>query len=279
MSGENMYSKNDVFAVIVSYNCPNTIDKSIQSLLEQVDYLLIVDNNSAPEHKALLRKWEEHQRVTVHYNEINEGIAFALNQGLKYATKMEKKLLLTMDQDSNLSSDAIEQMVAVLNCNDLIVSVGPVYRHTYGKNDYEIVGFLITSGNLTIVEKANEIGGFTNKLFIDSVDMDFSFALKVKGYQVAIANKATMQHKIGEYETRKIFHLEFKYLDHNATRYYYIYRNHIYIFRKYMTHFPGLCMKMFCFLILDSLKLLVIEKSKKQKILKAFQGIKDGFGL
>lgn len=274
-----MFNEKDVCAVIVSYNCPESIGDSIQSLLEQVDYLLIVDNNSASEHKALLKKWEDHQRVTIFYNDKNMGIAFALNQGLEYVTNMGKKLILTMDQDSHLSYDAVEKMVAVLNKNNMIVSVGPVYRHEYGKNNYRIVDFLITSGNLTIVEKANEIDGFTNKLFIDSVDVDFSLALRLKGYQVAIANSAVMQHKIGEYETRKIFNREFKYMDHSADRYYYIYRNHIYIFRKYMKHFFGFCLKMFCFLIIDSIKLLLIEKSKKQKISKATKGIKDGFRL
>jgi rhamnosyltransferase len=264
-----------ILAIIVTYNCNKIIEDNIQSLSNQVDHILIIDNNSGEECLNLINKYKKWNNITIELNKINYGIGYSLNQGLKFAKNNNYQFIVTMDQDTVLRMNSLKNMLNVLKSNENLVSVAPVHKNNNKKGKYHKVDYLITSGNLTNLKKVLEIGGFNEKLFIDGVDFDFSLSLRKNGGELAVVNNAYMDHKVGEPEKNKFLFLEFTNYTHCPLRYYYIYRNHLYIMKKYLYDFPLFCLKKQIFFSKDILKLLFLEKNKKEKFIMACKGVKD----
>ncbi|SHM59401.1 glycosyltransferase family 2 protein [Gracilibacillus kekensis] len=273
-----MLSKKNICAVIVSYNCDDFIIKNIKSLSNQVEKILIVDNGSTKESKQILFTLQEQFKIKIIENEKNMGIAFALNQGLDFAQKQGYKLLLTLDQDSSLQSNAVLRMLDIMNENSQVISVGPNYKpfKKENANRYKYVKYLITSGNLTYVSNALYVGGYNNKLFIDGVDFDFSFKLLNQGYKLVTSEYSHMTHNLGEPVIKRILSKKIKITDHRPLRHYYMFRNNIYIFRKFFHALPIICIKKQIFISFYFWKVLILHPNKKSNIEMIIRGIKDG---
>lgn len=263
----------DLLAIeIVFYNGDSEVLKRIDYLSEHFDSLLVIDNGST--NGTLFEEEEANKRYHLVRNKKNKGIAYALNQGLDYAEKNHKKYLLTLDQDSTIDADTILHMLK-RQIEIKAVSVGPFFDKEQG-NDKK-VKYLITSGNIVEVKAARKIGGFKNELFIDCVDLDFSFNLLSHGYSMYKIGGAFMKHHIGDAQTDSPIGL--KYYGHGPKRYYYNYRNNIYIYRKYFRKLPLRCMKLFASLILQFNKILFVEGDKERKISAALHGVKSGLDM
>lgn len=271
--GEQMYKSIDICAVIVTYNCDENINDNINSLLKQVSEVLIIDNDSQKEGKNRIKLWEEHDRVTLVFHEKNKGIAASLNEALEFAKKNHKKLLLTMDQDTVLNEDCVANMLSELNKHDNVAAVGP-NRKIKIKSTRE-KSYLITSGCLVVVEKAILAGGYSNNLFIDMVDYDFSLALRSNGYRLLMVGNAYMRHKVGEYEENTILGKKIVYLSHSPKRFYDIYRGRIIILKKYFSRFPTFCIKMLLFTVKETIT-MQFEANANEKNRNMRAGIKSG---
>jgi len=270
-----MLSKEDICAIIVTYNCDSSIKENIELLLPQVKTILLVDNGSNKSSVDLLNDIYN-DNIEIIYNKKNMGIAYGLNQGLKYAYKNSYKLYLTMDQDSKISLGSIAKMLEVLNLNKSIISVGPNFSNILSNKPYKIVDYLISSGNLTYTDKAMRVKGYTDNLFIDSVDFDFSLKLRSTGNKLAYVYNSEITHKIGEYEDANLWGKKFKITAHSPLRNYYIFRNYHYIIRKYHSHFPKFCLRYRFKVTGYFFKLLLIQNNKKEKLRMIFKGIRDG---
>jgi rhamnosyltransferase len=187
--------------------------------------------------------------------------------------------LTTFDHDAIMEKESI-MSVKVLNSNDKIVSVGASYGNIYKRvNSYIEKEYLITSGNLFDIKRANMVGGFCDFLFIDGVDFDFSFRMRDEDHKLVLSRFAMMKHQIGNFNSRKVFFFNIKFYDHSPIRYYYIYRNHIYILKKYYRKYTLFCIKKTLSSILLFLQIIVLEYDKLNKFRNILKGIHDGFGL
>ena len=261
--------------VIVFYNGDENVLRLVDTFSEFIDAICVVNNHS--EHGIeILDILGKREDVTLINNDTNYGIAYALNQGLEYARNREKNYLLTMDQDSFIDMNDIQHLLESIRSTYCCVSVGPYYGESEPDTEKptKTVNYLITSGNIIDVSAAFEIGGFDEKLFIDCVDIDFSFNILTHQKKMLKCGNAFMQHKIGEYDYSKLFKI--KYKGHSPLRYYYIYRNNILIYRRYWKKLPYLCLKLFLSLLRNSCQLILVETNKKEKMMQAMKGIKDG---
>lgn len=231
------YSKEDILAIIVTFNC-NDIQRNIDSLLLQVAKVLIIDNHSEEPSLHYLNSIVSND-ISVIYLEKNIGQAAALNYGLSEASRLGFKLLLTMDQDSILDKNCVRTMLSIINLG--IDAVGPNYRHLRNRSEFWEVRYLITSGNLIRVDALNTINGYNDILFIDSVDFDVSLRLRGSGYRLAMARDAHMCHSIGEKYTNRSGK---DIYEHSLQRHYTIARNHYYVTNKYFNVDPLFCIKL-----------------------------------
>jgi rhamnosyltransferase len=275
----NLYKKDHILAVLVSYNPDETIEFNIKSFLNQVSHLLIVDNGSNDESLVNLRKLRSLENVSFIFNDSNMGIAHALNQGVDEAIKKGYQLLLTLDQDTSFYNNTVSGLLDVINMEDDIVSVGSrfdfkerTYKHTHTQ-----VGYLITSGNLTRLSDVIKIGAYTSKLFVDGVDFDFSLRLRNAGGKLALANFSKMRHNLGTSLTLKWLIFSFKINYHSPIRHYYIFRNHRYLFKTFLKRFPLFVIYKEINLLTYAIKILLFFPKRHEHFRMILRGVSDAF--
>ena len=235
-----------ICAVIVSYNPDELIEKCASSAVSQVDELLIVDNGSRKEKMVILRQLEKKfEKIKLILNKENLGIATALNQEIKYVIKNKYDWLLTLDQDSILEKDMIEKMLKVYNrlsqkdqkkvgilARNYKTIKGLAYKQ---KRNIQIVPVAITSGQLVKISLFEKIGYYKDKLFIECIDNEFCLRAKKNGFSTLLVSGAILNQRIGDNpKVKKVFGKKFVVSGHSPIRFYYIFRNSIYLYKKYL---------------------------------------------
>lgn len=261
----------DLLIAIVFYEGDDNVINIVVNLLEICKSILLINNGSHGHSKEIIEKIRSDKNVKVIDNEHNKGIGVALNQALKYAVLLNKSYMMTLDQDSNISKECVLKLIKRINHSDF-ASVGPFYLKEKSKD--KVVKYLITSGNIVRTDIAKKVGGYDERLFIDCVDIDFSFNLLANGYKMLQVGGAYMEHRIGERQCDSPIGV--KYYGHGEKRYYYNYRNNFFLYRKYFKKLPLSCLKLFVSLCIRFLKILFIEGNKRNKIHAAICGIRDG---
>lgn len=273
-----MLTKHDVLAVVITYNPDKDIRENIKAMLDQRLDVIIIDNGSENNFEAFINDLKLDEEIEIIKNYRNMGIAYALNQGLKIAKARKYKLILTMDQDSLLLNNSIDEMLKILNKEKKLVSVGANYRDKDNelRDGYCEAQSLITSGNLTYVDMAIKIGGFTDVLFIDSVDFDFSLRLRKMGGKLGIISNAGMEHRLGEQYKIEVFGFNLCIDIHSPLRHYYMFRNHHYIVKEFIKVFPKFCIKKTIIMWKYFFEILLFHPNKKENIYMIYKGISHG---
>ncbi|MBK1810281.1 glycosyltransferase [Clostridium sp. YIM B02505] len=284
---------NDVCCVIVTYNIGEDFLKCFNSIVDQVDKVIIVDNGSDEETISVLKSLEGGEKTEVIYNSENLGIASALNSGVKRAEELKAKWVLTMDNDSISTTNMVEAMINTYEALDYekknkVVSLTTVHIETgyteISENDkesdlndksYKQIDVCITSGNLVKTEVFKEVNYFEEKLFIDSVDFDFCFKLKNLNYELIQINGAKLLHRCGNADEKDLLLLKTGYTNHNYIRRYYMTRNRFYLWNKYKgieSQFIKVDKRAF---YTEILKVILFEQDKKRKLKMIIKGIRD----
>lgn len=268
-----MINENEIVIVVVLYN---SLPKNYSDVLMKYNvHLIIIDNT--PNQDLLI----DGDRIDYIPLGENMGIAYALNIGCKKALEFNAKWALTLDQDSDIPLNMIQEYMNFLTKRpERIGLICPLINVYHGENKqpsdtFEEIELAITSGSLINLEAYQEIGGFKNELFIDEVDFDYSLNLKAHGYHLFQLNYVLMQHQVGNTVEYRLFgrHL-FYVLHHNYLRHYYMQRNSLYVSEIYKNTFPNV-KKNTLQSILPLLKIIFFEKDKIKKLLYRYKGYRD----
>lgn len=227
-----------IAATVVLYNPDFTYVENVLSYLNDVEKCYIIDNseNNFVLDKSLLNNPKVKY---IQFGE-NKGIGYALKVAAEEAFKDGFGFLLTMDQDSKLSLDAFGKFIEFATKNN-VENIAQISLNTTefkndddGKVKTEEVQMCITSGCFVNLKLYQKIEGFNDKLFIDLVDFDLSHQFIKAGYRIVLLRDAYIIHKIGEPVRlkRKVFGKTIISSNHSPIRYYYIYRNESYLFKR-----------------------------------------------
>lgn len=281
--------ENSVCAVIITYNCGNEFCESFLTVNGKVDKVIIVDNGSNNKTLDMLNEIKSKYDIELILNNENIGIASALNKGLKYAINNKYNWVLTLDHDSKLTDNMIENMFNAYNKVEKedrkkIVSIVPNYieeklLNKLDKNELqeniEYIENGITSGNLVKVSAVKEIGFFNDDLFIDCVDSDFCCRIIEKGYKIIKVNNAILIHNLGETRLIKFLGRNIQCSNHSYIRRYYMTRNRFYLWEKYKNITPK-------YISYDKranrreiIKIILFEQNKLKKLNMIFKGYID----
>ncbi|MEG6612848.1 glycosyltransferase [Pseudoclostridium thermosuccinogenes] len=286
-NGSEIIHKSEICAIVITYNAKKFIAKTIYYLLKNIDNIVVVDNNSTDGTIEVIKNMQS-PNVHLILNKKNYGIAKALNQGVEYASKRGFEWVLTMDQDSIISENMINEMNKVyssLTCFERrqVACLAPriIYNDENDKrqtsnNSYREKDVVITSGNLVKISAINLVGGYEESLFIDSVDFDFCLKLKKQKLKILVCNNAVMNHSLGETFIKKIFGVSFLVHTHSQIRKYYIARNHVYIIKKYLLSDFSFCFKKNFFFLIFVFQNVIIEDNRVSNIKVIFKGLLDG---
>jgi len=230
--------------VLVTYNPDyKVITKLLNSIIEQVRYIYIVDNTSGG--SSFLDDFLN-EKVRVIYLEDNKGISYAQNIGIKESLKNRSDFIMLSDQDTFYPSNYVSQMLEVFNKEEKVAAVAPLFKDINQKNINE--GFIqkgffgfnkiypdtglhsvfqaIASGKILNTKYLIDIGYMNENLFIDWVDLEWCWRAINKGYKIIGNADVLITHQLGD-NARNIGFREVNIRSY--IRHYYITRNAFYL--------------------------------------------------
>jgi rhamnosyltransferase len=281
---------NSCCAIFVTYNPDSNLIENVSSVLEQASEVVIVDNASNIGSQEILRDISKDKRVMLILNDCNRGIAYALNQGAKYAISREYQWLLTFDQDSLAPSNYIKTLLSTYYDADdrnSIAIVSPTYTTCFGtvsfsnsiNNNYKAyneVKTTMTSGNLIDTKIFDKVGLFNEDFFIDFVDHEYCLRLAKSGFRVIESHQALLKHTLGACTDHNLLGFTIATTNHSSIRRYYKYRNMITILRTYFFNSLPISLQILRVFLTEPAKILMFERNKYSKIKSILQGIYHG---
>ena len=266
-----------ILAGIITYNPDiERLNENISLIEGQVDLIVIIDNCSKSRDFINLIK---DKNVVIIKNDSNYGVAFGLNQIFDFAIRNQFDWVLTLDQDSVVTSTLINEYrkylflpnIGVLTCNIIDRNFKTIIDDSFVVKK---IPSCITSGSFCSVYAFIKSGGFDETFFIDCVDFDFCYALRIAGYYVYQINFNGLLHEVGHAKAHKLFHKSVIVYNEKPIRHYYMARNYIFLAKKYPSFISK--KKAFCFEIKQLFLLCIFEKNKITKLNYRIRGIRDG---
>jgi len=285
-----MPEKQGILAIVVTYRPDASFAERLGRVAEQADSVLIVDNHSDAPEISMLRELSSRRNVRLILNSENLGVATALNIGIRHAWGQDYRWVATFDQDSLVANgyfnDLLEVHESYGKSKDNIAMLTPVYRelaaHTTsppsgrGRLESAEIDKAMTSGSLIKLECFRSVGLFDESLFIDLVDHEFVLRLMKAGYRVIRCNGCTLLHRLGETRHHRLLGWCFYSSCHDSTRRYYMARNRVFVYKRYLTFRPLWVVRDLVSFVKEILKIVLVEKDTAAKLRSTITGIRDG---
>lgn len=269
-----------IAAVVVLYNPTAAHIANIDGYCRSVETVFAIDNSEEPD-PAIAAQLSGLTNVEYIANHDNLGIARGLNMGAELALGAGFDLLLTMDQDSEVTAGMIE---ALLGCLAAVGRgragiVSPVHQleETLVSHQapWEEVEVTMTSGNLLNLEAYRAAGPFNDDYFIDYVDHEYCLRLRQHGYRIVQANDAVLRHRLGVMTWHRFLHKRIKLGNHPPIRRYYSFRNRFHLHSRYGRDFPS-CFRYFYREIAQEVAAVVfLETQAMEKLRMMLRGYLD----
>lgn len=262
--------------VVVLYQPPEGTKDVIESYLGEIDELIVIDNAGG---SIVIDLLSPRHKLHIISNKKNKGIACSLNQAATYAASRHYEWLLMMDQDSTFAPGALielKQFAAAAPERTGILSPVHATIHSGSKikgGPFTELRIAMTSGSMLNLAAWSACGPFDEKLFIDSVDHEYSLRLRKRGWRVIQVNSATLNHRPGKVVRHNWLFITFHTSEHPASRHYFMTRNRMTVMARYGLFDPAY----FLLASLEQLKaigkIVLLEKEKGRKLGFTFQGI------
>lgn len=244
-----------VTAVISAYNPPTELIAKVERLNRQVERIIVVDDGSPADVSDVLQELESAGAVVLK-QDANKGIAAALNTGIRYASDLAAPdFFLTLDQDSELDADYVDRALEVYQeaiAQGLTVGMVCAGSHNglavslqNANEAFPEVFDPMQSGTLIPAATFEAAGLLEEDLFIDCVDSEFTARTRMLGLKAIAARRANITHAVGESRPMRLgkWHIEIggqkRFIhSHAPFRVYYITRNSLVMYSRYITKQP-----------------------------------------
>lgn len=288
-----------VCSVIVSYQ-PDLVvlRKLLAGITTQVDAVVLVDNASDGTWQSALSSVMRERGGVLLAQSKNRGLASAQNIGIDWARSNGYHHVLLLDQDSEPAQGmvaALSGALQTLSTEHRVAAVGPQFhdhregrhapfvridfplnRKLWCEHDAQTIAcdFLISSGVLIPMAVLDQVGLMDEGLFIDNVDLEWSFRARAAGYALFGVCAATMHHRLGD--SRHV--LPFgsgQFVVHGPVRLYYMMRNRLLLYR--MRHTPRVWIAQDLPRVLVKLFLFGVVVGPRRRNLRCMlSGLRDG---
>lgn len=272
-------------AVVVSFRPSAAILTNVELLQRQVSHVVVVDNTPQSHPVEVLNDLERLDGCTVIRNGENLGIAAALNVGIRRAISMGCEWVITFDQDSQVLEGFMDGMFSGLSAEAGKCRIGvlfPRYKDarlgtflpTHRATNGDVVACM-TSGSMVHADTFRTFGPMDERLFIDYVDLDYCLRLRAAGLKVIECPEAVLTHSLGRITQHKLLWKKFTTTNHSAKRRYYITRNRLVLIRRYMFKDSEWAVADFKGLIVEGIKMLLVEEDRIAKVGYMLRGVFD----
>ena len=271
---KNSLNVKNAIAIMILYNPDVTlVSANIDNINRQVEKVLLINNSS---------KKYNFQGIQIINNGENLGVATALNIGLKFAINNNFTYAILLDQDSRINEDMVELLINGHNEHNYIgMTVPKIIYNGVTDSSFDVntsnenVKFAITSGsciNLNIIKK---VGFMDDSFFIDSVDFDYCFKIRMAGYKIIQIKKAVLYQQLGDLKEYGLLGIKFHPTNYNFIRQYYIVRNRLSLAKRYFRFSPLFFLKSILRILYHIFLIIVFEKDKMKKLIYIKKGIID----
>lgn len=286
-----------VVSLLVLYFPDREIVRRVENTLAQCDFLIVYDNTTYENGSCFDYPYAEDERILYVSENKNMGIGEALSFARRYSIANDFDFLLTLDQDTDLPQDYVNNMLSLPYLKSEHAIFGPrfydrnnnryakfpikhgqlpIRKELKSKGEPEEAFCIITSGAFHRVSSLQDLGDFRSDFFIDYVDNEYCLRAWLKGYKVLVCPDVCIEHSLGN-RTVTRGALKFSPTNYSPVRKYYITRNRLVVYRQYFLKFPVMIAYDFSALILDLFRVFFFEKEKKKKLKAYLNGISDFF--
>lgn len=272
--------KLEIAGVTVLYQPQNSLLDNINSYLEKIEKLFIVDNSESI-NTEVYNILIQNKKVEYIFHSKNLGISKALNIGATKALNEGFNFLLTMDQDTSIDSKLIDNYKNFLlstSFNNIgMITPIPSYIPNGKKEKIKIkeMNVAITSGSLLNLNAFEKVGPYLEDLFIDYLDFEYCLRLRKNGYKIIQLSSCNIRHQLGNLERRYFLFKPIFVTHHSPIRYYYRTRNRLYVAKNYITSFPLFVLKDIFIFINELIKIAFFEDEKTAKFKMVVFGVID----
>lgn len=201
-----------VTVVLVTYNSALVIDDCLSSL-SAAQNMIVVDNASSDDTCEIIAS--RYPQVNLLRNSVNKGFGAGVNQGM---AKVRTKFAFYFSPDSILLENSMEVLVNTALGNPKAALIGPLLQRPNGDIELYVMGpseirhspisqvpdgpfctwFVMGGFFLTPTSIWHEIGGFDERIFLYSEDMDLSLRATKRGFGMLIDPTARVIHAGGQ---------------------------------------------------------------------------------
>ena len=120
--------------VVVLYNPDDSVVDNIETYLNNLRQLYVIDNSPSP-NEGILDILRSNERIVLISNKNEGGIARALNIAADLALKAKAHWLLTMDQDSKFEKEGLDTLIKYVSdlTNESVSIVSPFHQTLFGE--------------------------------------------------------------------------------------------------------------------------------------------------
>ncbi len=281
-------SVRSVTAVITTYNCYTSIERTILAIANQVGKVIIVDNGSEPDTLDAIRGAIERNRLKT--CELlpqgrNLGIGAAINVGVRAALAAGAAYILTLDDDTEASPGAVAELVRCFIDHEA-QHVGIVWaqwivetnfaRTSYGDGDTpRTVDRIPSSGCMIRREVFESVGMFREDYFLDFTNYEYCARIISAGWRVLTCPTATVFQRPGDVSRRQFFGRTVVVSNYPAERLFLLCRNGFVLYlweRRSGRHFREHCRSTAARFV----KSLLYEREKARKSSAIIRGSVEG---
>lgn len=280
-----------ICAVIVTYFPDLQLEERLKKITDQVAQTVIVDNGSPASCVERIKELAKSPAIHLILNESNEGIASALNAGVRWAASHGFQWVLTFDQDTIVSPGMVDEFeivvrsypeptrLAVVGSNYQDKVNGKLLSWTGQGTDNALstkIPSVLTSGSLISVSAFQTIGGFRDGFFIDCVDHEYCLHARALRFDVVVTCKPVMRHEIGHVSEHRFFGKRVRAANHSPVREYYRARNSIVLIREYLVREPRWLLYYVWSWLKSQVFIFLFERDRIQKLRNTIRGCVHG---
>lgn len=245
-----------IAALLVTF-CPDGVRLGalLDALMPQVAAVVVLHNGG---NEGELAAAIADRQVALLRQPGNVGLAAAQNAGIAWARIQGYSHVLMLDQDSLPAPDMVTRLMHALASSGRAAAAGPCFVDARDGHSAPFVqigfpinhklrcnqaggtitaDFLIGSGMLIQLAAIDTVGNMDAGLFIDNVDLEWSFRARAAGYELLGVCNARMQHRLGD-ARRHLPGMPRGVVVHSPLRLYYMMRNRVLLYR--LPHVPRL---------------------------------------
>ncbi|MFT6285986.1 MAG: rhamnosyltransferase [Halieaceae bacterium] len=287
---------------IIAFNPNINRLRELQRLLQEDGISFCIIDNGSDNAAEIQQELASETDIEIIYNRNNMGVATAVNQLVQRARNLSAAYIMPLDQDAlfahGYAGKMLEKFKQLLASQPRLAALGAKVFDV-GRNSYEpfvcfdlpwqkskledlqfpfsSADFLITSGTVMSVKCIEQVGAMREDLFIDSVDLDWSFRARAQGWSLAGCETSVIYQEIGAGVVR-VPALGINVRTHQPLRYYYMTRNRVFLYRQPYAKW-GWLLRDFPKTLLKLVFLAAVSPARGQILKEHARGMLDSFKL